>query len=214
MKFVVIVTEGEVSEPCALDGLVKFFRSQAPQAYAHLEVITVPLGGNQGYKELSRLAGEKVAELVSKYDMHGEDDEIIRVLVCDYDDMDECGVKVGELREEMEGWGYMLCVTRPKFEYFVARLFFSEEELVNVNAEALAGKIQEGIDKYNEGREEAIRIPAYGKRRGEAERCLGTIFNLDPSFVDKACEIDDRPNGKQYTELPKLVRMLRELFGV
>ncbi len=214
MKFVIIVTEGEVSEPCVIDGLVKYFRSQAPQVYAHLEVITVPLGGNQGYKELSRRASEKIWELVSKYDMYGDEDEIVKVLVCDYDNMDECGVKVEELRKEMEEWGYMLCVTRPKFEYFVARLFFSKGELAKVNAEGLMGKIQEGIDKYNEGREAAIRIPAYGKKRGEAERCLGMMFNLDPGFVDKACEMEDESDGEQYTELPRLVRMLKELFGV
>lgn len=214
MKFVIIVTEGEVSEPCAIDGLVKLFRSQAPQVYAYLEVMTVSLGGNQGYKELFERAEAKVAELVEKYEIDYENDEIVKALVCDYDSMDNCGIGVGDLREKAGEFGFTLYVSKPKFEYFIARLFFSKEELRRVNSGALVGKIQEGIDGYNEGREEAIRIPPYGKKRGEAERCLKTMFNLDPEFVNKACEVIVESEGEQYTELPLLIMMLREFFGV
>lgn len=212
MKFVFICTEGESSEPSGISAIVSNFRSQVPEAYKTLEVLPIPLGGNHGYKNLVSLCIEQVRAKMDEFEYDAIFDECYKFIVCDYDNIDASGIDLQELRDSAETVGFKLLITRPKFEYFVARHFFSEDELLSVNSAALNGKIQQGIEKYNAKKPTYLHIPSYGKNKTASKNCLGALYNFDPSFIDIACSIEANINSGQYTELPELIKFLRDLF--
>ena len=190
MKYILICVEGGSSEPGIIKGFMGHLRGQAPaNVCGRIEVVPLPLGGNQGYtEELFEKAKEKVDEYIKTWEIKerttnsvkagdagetviaekgadgNEDDangadEIERYIVCDYDNIDKSKTTLEQLREDAKKKGFKLIVTRPKIEYFIARHFFSEEELSTVTAPALAGKINEGIEKYNADKESFLQLP-------------------------------------------------------
>lgn len=213
MKHVLICTEGNSSEPGAIESFVRCLRGQAPATlYGRVEVRSLLLEGNHGYTKLVEAAEAEVEQYIKEWEIETPDDEIERFLVCDYDNIDETKTTLEALRESAATKGFRLIVTRPKFEYFIARHFFTEEELSSVSPAALAGKIKEGIDNYNSGKADFLHIPPYSKKRSAAQRCLGALYNFDPSFMDVACNINVNTSREQFTEFPKLLLHLKKLF--
>lgn len=212
MKVVLICTEGQSSEPGNVNAIVNYFRSQVPDAYRRLEILPIPLNGNHGYRDLPQRAAEMVDQKLQEFELDPSQNEVYRFLVCDYDNMDLLGVDIEALRIAAKDKHFQLIVTKPKFEYFIARHFFTADELLTTNDAALIGKIQEGIDRYNADRPAYLQIPPYNKSHQQSCRCLGTLYNFDPSFIDRICDMEVDTSQDQYSELPILVRFLRELF--
>lgn len=211
MKFIAICTEGDNSEPSGVQGAVGFFRSQAPNIYKKLEIVPIGLGGNQGYEHLVEKAEQCVnEELIAPGFIDQDKDELEKLLVCDYDDIEKSHITIDELRAKAKNFGYKIFISRPNFEYFVARLFFTEQELSLV--EDLEEKINEGIREYNAGRPVEFQVPQYSKKKFVARDCLSGLFNYDPTFVGRACSIGVDSSKDRYTELPELFCYLRELF--
>lgn len=63
MLFILLCTEGEVTEPEYLDALVNSIKGQSPQTGdSMVDIISIPLGGNQGHRRLVESADQKVKD--------------------------------------------------------------------------------------------------------------------------------------------------------
>ena len=205
MIYLLACVEGESTEPNIVDGIVLFLRSQKPQAYKKVEVETIPLSGNHGHLKLIERAKAEAEKYIREYDIQTPPDEVKKYLVVDFDRLNEHGIDYDDFRKKIIQNGFIPIFTRPKIEYFIARLFYDKEELTGLTPAQIDQKITEGIDNFNEGKDEILRIPPYGKKKSEALRCLQTMFNLDPVFLERAKNIEVEHNGEQFTEMAILI---------
>ncbi len=216
IKHIIVGVEGEVTEVASMRSVLGVLRQQAPHGYANLEVVLLSLKGNHGH---SHILIEKFEELVREYEKNPDncvssDDEVIKVLVCDYDDMHEHGVNERDFRAEVEEAGAIVIISKPKFELFVAGLFWGEDDLMRMlkSGKDLGGIIKEGIKKYNDGCDfDFQKIPPYSKRHHQADNWFATVFNLDPVFLERAKNMS-LVDQDFYTEIPRLIKMIAEFF--
>ena len=213
MICVLACVEGESTEPNIVDGIVRFLRSQRPlDAYGKVEIVPLSLGGNHGHRALVERAIEKANEYLEEYEIMAPSDEIRKYLVVDYDKLDKHGVDFTQFRDDVISSGFIPIVTRPKIEYFIARLFYDEEDLIGLSVAKIDEKVEEGIKRFNEGKDAVCTIPPYSKQKPAAERCLQTIFNLDPAFLERARNIEAKSSGEYFTELPILIEEMCQVL--
>lgn len=213
MIYILACVEGEATEPNIVEGIVLFLRSQKPQAYKSVEVVPLPLGGNHGHTEIIKHAKLAVAQFIDDYDIKTPPDNVRKYLVIDFDKLDERGIDYNLFRKDILENGFIPIITRPKIEYFIARLFFDKDELDGLSAAKIDQKIQEGIDQFNTGKDSIITIPPYGKKKDKAMRCLQTMFNLDPAFLERARNMESDFHSNYYTELSILIDDIANLLG-
>lgn len=104
ITFLLVFTEGQNSEPAFINSLVRYLQSQQPTgARSSIEVIPMPLDGNQGYS-VSRIGGiitEHSNEYKAEWNDFDDQIAISKVLVCDYDNMEKYGIDERAFREQM-----------------------------------------------------------------------------------------------------------------
>lgn len=219
IKHVIVGVEGKVSEAAMIQKMLFSLRQQAPHGYAHLEVVSLSLGGNHGYSDtLFDKYDEEVQKYLKdpKHCFEEGDDEVIRVLVCDYDEMERYGVKEEEFRKRVKDSGITIVMSKPKFELFVALIICGPEALEERLKKRmdLTTIINEGIKEYNNKCEfEFQKISPYSKKQHQAENWFWELFDRNPVFLQRALGANFGNVGDEfYTEVPELMRLIGGFF--
>lgn len=226
MLFVLICTEGEVSEPVCIDAFLASIGTQNPRSGEEFaEVIPVPLKSNHGFKILVDKANEAIEKLENNKDSllhlavaeHEATKE--KWLVCDYDQMDELNVSFDDFAEAVRASGYELVMNKPNFEYFVLAVLAGWDVANKTHKSNFIGEINRHIDNLNaenkkvKGFSDALMIPHYDKGRRVAEKFFGMLFSYNKELLLDliAHEI---PKGERYSDMPTLIERLRRLYSV
>lgn len=226
MLFVLICTEGDNSEPeclTALDAALK--NGQVPQEVVRfVEVLPIPLGGNQGHTKLVEKANKQVEIMEGDPDslLHlalSEDEaECDKWIVCDYDALDAADITLEELRQQASKAGYKLVINKPKFEYFVLCLLIGAKAANKVESGRYFIEINKRIDDLNEqnktqkGFTDAMNIPHYSKKKYVTREFFGKLFSHNIELLDNLpAEYLDEDN--QFTEMHGLISAIRSLYS-
>lgn len=217
MKYIIAGVEGEVTEPAGIVGALNSLKQQSPLGYAHLEVVPLSLGGNHGHGEVLIL---KYKEEVEKYLNNPEhcvesDDEICKFLVCDDDGMAEYGVEESVFRKKVVEIGAIPIISKPNFEYFVARLFWDENELTTMLRKrmGLNDIIRRGIEEYNKTcKYDFQMVSPYMKKHHQTEDWFWRLFDMNPEFLRRAINTSVDIRREYYTEVPLLLKEIAEHF--
>lgn len=223
MQFILICTEGKVTEPECIKALDITFKGQVPQQNGlFVEVIPVPVGGNQGHVKLIQKSNEKVNELILDDDQPisfaEPGDEIDKWLVCDYDELDKSGINLEGLRKEALDNGYKLIVSKPNFEFFVLSILVGVAEARKVNPVNYKDAIDDAIKHLNARNAEeknfsdAMMIPKYSKNRRKAEMFFSQLFIRNPDLAHALAEIVEIDYKGNFSEVPTLVAALRSAY--
>lgn len=217
MKYILIGTEGESTEPATIGSIVAALRQQSPRGYAHLEVVPLPLGGHHGHGDrLIKEFDKKVAEYIKNPNHCVEPtDEIIKFIACDHDRMEEHGINEQDFRTKVIASGATPIITKPKSEYFTARIFFGKDELAEKlnKGENLESLISKGIEAYNKTCDyDFQKLPHYSKKRYAAKNWFSTLFDRNPEFLEKAASLNIDTDADYYSELPLLIRQIIKDF--
>lgn len=210
MRYILICTEGENSEPESVEQIdVALFGHYA--GTTHTEIMPIRLGGNQGYTELIKVANEKVSEsILDEFVETGE--QVDKYLICDYDDIEEKDITIEELRERAKNDGYILIVNKPNFEFFILLLLLPVEEAVKINSANYMQIINEQIKKLNYTAPAGIpNIPKYGKKKHQAENCISKLLLLRPTILDEMCALEPDLAAECYSEMPILIKELAHI---
>jgi len=224
MLFVLVCTEGEASEPACIDELHKVLKTQRPQSgEVFVEILTIPLGGNQGHRKIIDKAERQIAitaqdpeKLLS---FAQDEDEQVKWLICDHDKMDEAGVDIKEFREHVKEAGYTLVMNKPNFEFFVVALLVGIEVAQTLKPKEYADVIEREIEALNtrnrseKGFSENMMIPPYSKKRYVSIDFFAKLLGYHPELLHSLpeVEIDDNAN---FTEMPKLINALKKIYGI
>lgn len=220
MLFILVCTEGNVSEPSYLEALSSALGGQAPhKTGAALETIILPLGGNHGHNKIIQKAEEAIAKKEgdqnSILSLKGEDDTCEKWLLCDYDDMEEHGANIDALRQEAEKAGYTLIVSKPNFETFVLMHFLEPSEIAKIKPKdyvsVINSKVAE-LNKLNEakGYSDSMKIPPYSKKKYAAPKFFGLLLG-DMELVEAVLSRNVDLSCNCYSEMPKMIQRLKEL---
>lgn len=226
MLFVLICTEGDNSEPECLTALDTSLKNgQVPQeVVSFVEVLPIPLGGNQGHTRLVAKANKQVETMEKDIDsllhlaMSEDEAECDKWIVCDYDALDDANITLKELRQQAADAGYTLVVNKPKFEYFVLCLLVGADLANRVESGQYFVEINKQIDILNErnktekGFTDIMSIPHYSKKKYVTREFFGKLFSYNIELLenlpDEYSDEDD-----QFTEMHKLVRAIRLLYS-
>jgi hypothetical protein len=221
MILMLVCTEGKVSEPAYIDALVAALGGQAPRNISkNVDVLPIPLSGNHGHAKLIEIANRAV-ELYSRdsiVSLAGEEDTIEKWIIVDYDDMDKHGVVVADLMAQAEAAGYILVVNKPKFEFFVLTQLAGIDAARSVSPALYASNINAYInelnetDKNNKGFSKGMLMPSYSKKKHKAKKLFDLLLGYHPELIDKAMALSIDINEDCYTEMPKIVRRIKELY--
>jgi len=224
MLFVLICTEGEVSEPVCIDAFLASINTQSPRPGDDFtEVIPVPLKSNHGFKVLVDRANKAIEKLENDKNsllhlatVEGEATKE-KWLVCDYDQMDELGISFEEFAEMVEASGYRLIMNKPNFEYFILAVLAGWDVANKTHKSSIVGEINRYIDKLNaenkktKGFSDALMIPHYGKGRRVAEKFFGMLFSYNQELLlDLMAQ--EVPDNERYSDMPILIERLRKLY--
>jgi hypothetical protein len=220
MLFVLICTEGEVSEPEYLKAIGDSLRGQAPQlAAANVEVIPVPLGGNQGYNALIDKANQEIAAYFANPDNCIEDsDTVEKWLVCDYDDIEKSGVNIDDIRKQALSDNFKLIINKPNFEFFLLLHFMMPEDAAKVKPKDYITEINSHIEAVNlsnkndKGFTDSMKISPYSKKKYVARNCFGGLFTFNPELIEVVAELDIDTSAGRYSEMPELARRIKEIY--
>lgn len=217
MRYILVGTEGEATEPASIEGVLAPLRQQSPRGYANLEVVPLPVGGHHGHGD--RLITEferRVTEYISNPDNCVEPtDDIVKYLEVDYDKMEEHDVAEDDFRKKVIAVGAIPIITKPKSEYFVARLFYDEAEVLEKldRGEDPTSIINRGVKAYNDTCEyDFQRLPLYSKKQHRADSWFGMLFDRNPDFLRRAIGMNVDISQKYYTEIPELIRVIARYF--
>lgn len=225
MIFALICTEGDVSEPAYIRAISSALGGQAPRNIStNVEILPIPLGGNQGHKNLLEVADRRIDEYAQSEDsllgLVGLEDSIEKWIIVDFDDMDTHGIDENELRADVESAGYTLVVSKPNFEFFVLASMTDLETATTAAAKnQVKSMINERIATLNEedsrkGFSKAALMPSkYSKKTYVAEKLFSLMLDRHPKLIKKAAELRVDVAADSYTEMPVIVRRLLELYG-
>lgn len=219
MIVLAVCTEGENSEPNYIEALKNVLFGTVFGGNTVVEVVPVPLGGNQGFKKIFEKAN---AELESRkrdprdiLSVLEEDDEIEKWLIVDYDKMYRYGVSEEWMRGEAVRNGYVLIINKPNFEFFVLAHFIPIVEVAEVATKDLKNTINDRISDYNSQRGfnedefSALRLPKYSKGCFQSKdlfwRLLDQNINLLNIFNKERSYCDD----EHYTEMWKIIERIK-----
>jgi hypothetical protein len=224
--FVLICTEGDNSEPeclVALDASLK--NGQVPQEVVRfVEVLPIPLGGNQGHTKLVEKANEqvKIMEMDPDSLLHlalaEVEAECDKWIVCDYDALDESKITLDELRDQASKAGYRLVVNKPKFEYFVLCLLIGTDAASKVEPGRYFVEINKQVDVLNErnktekGFTDAMNIPHYSKKKYVTREFFGKLFSHNIELLDNLPD-ENSDEGDQFTEMSRLINAIQSLYS-
>ena len=222
MLFVIVCTEGAVSEPECLNALLDSIKGQAPLGgNKFVEVLPVPLGGNQGHVKLIERAEGQIERLrkdpESLLSITESGDEYDKWLVCDYDNMDESGVEFDKFKEAVAISGYTLIVNKPNFEYFVLCLIAGVDIANKTRHANYFKKINEHVgllnikNKSEKGFTDSMTIPPYSKKKYEARAFFSKLLQFNPELLQSLAE--KAPNSSDFTDMPKLIRTLKSIYS-
>lgn len=226
MLFVLICTEGEVSEPVCIEAFLASINTQSPRSGDEFaEVIHVPLKSNHGFKILVDKANKAIEKLENNKDslLHlatteGEATKE-KWLVCDYDQMDELNVSFEDFAEIVKSSGYQLVMSKPNFEYFILAIIAGWDVANKTHKSNIVGEINLHVDKLNaenkktKGFSDALMIPHYDKGRRVAEKFFGMLFSYNQELLLDLMT-QDIPDNERYSDMPTLIERLRKLYLV
>lgn len=226
MLFVLICTEGEVSEPVCIDAFLTSISTQSPRSGDEFaEVIPVPLKSNHGFKVLVDRANKAIEKLENDKDsllhlatVEGEATKE-KWLVCDYDQMDELNISFDDFAKAVKDSGYELVMNKPNFEYFVLAILAGWDVANKTNKSNFVGEINRSIDKLNaenkrtKGFSDALMIPHYDKSRRVAEKFFGMLFSYNQELLLNLMA-QDVPDNERCSDMPTLIERLRRLYSV
>jgi hypothetical protein len=218
MLFVLICTEGKNSEPICVDSITAVLREGSPTIVAgKTETVPIPLGGTHGYTRLLEIADRKVDEYIKNPENLVEpSDEVQKWLICDYDDIERSNITIEKFREAGATAGYEVVINKPNFEYFVLSLFIAPEEIVGIDKTNYKQKIDASITELNKqlGTEySGLKIPPYSKKKYVVQELFGKLFHQHPELIDSIVNMAVDTTASHYTEMPKLVKKLKEIYG-
>ena len=224
--FVLICTEGDNSEPeclTALDASLK--NGQVPQEVINfVEVLPIPLGGNQGHTRLVAKANEEIKIMegdpgsLLHLALSEDEAECDRWIVCDYDALDDADITLGELRQQASDAGYKLVVNKPKFEYFVLCLLIGADLASKVEPGQYFIEINKRIDALNErnrtekGFTDAMNIPHYSKKKYVTREFFGKLFSNNIELLDNLPD-EHSDEEDQFTAMLELINAIRLLYS-
>lgn len=225
MLIVLVCTEGEVSEPAYIKALKSTYSGQAPSAkLAAVEILPLPLGGNQGHVKLIETANEKVSQaetdqesilsLMEEYD----DTECEKWLICDYDDMDKHGVEIDELRQKAEESGYHLVINKPNFEAFVLMHFISVDKIAKLDPKSYKGEINRQVDLLNtknleKGFTKTMLTPPYAKKKYHAETFFGSLLPQNIELINEVLLHKPEYDKTCFSEMPTIIARLKDIYS-
>lgn len=223
MIFMLICTEGEVSEPAFLSALCSNLKGQAPKNIStKVEIIPLPLGGNHGHRKLIEVANTEVEKYCKNEDNYitlaGKDDRIEKWIVVDYDKMNKRGVDPKKLREEAKKNGYTLVINNPNFEFFIlATLACPGKTISSVKPNYLTNEINMHILSLNKedtakGFGKNMLMPLYSKKLHVADKLFSGMLGYHPELIDKAANLNVDVSASHYTEMPKLLKQIQGLY--
>lgn len=226
MLFVLICTEGEVSEPVCVEAFLTSISTQSPRSGDEFaEVIPVPLKSNHGFKILVDRANTAIEKLENDTDsllhlamVEGEATKE-KWLVCDYDQMDELNVSFDDFSKAVKDSGYELVMNKPNFEYFVLAVLAGWDVANKTYERNFVGEINRYIDKLNaenkrtKGFSDALMIPHYDKSRRVSEKFFGMLFSYNQELLLNLMA-QEVPDNERYSDMLVLIERLRKLYSV
>lgn len=224
MLFVLVCTEGEVSEPACIDELHRSLKTQRPQSGdVFVEILTIPLGGNQGHRKIIDKAERQIAITAQDPErllsLAQDEDEQVKWLICDHDKMDEAGVDIQEFRQQVEAAGFTLVMNKPNFEFFVVALLVGIEAAQMLKPKEYADVIQREIESLNErnrsekGFGDAMMIPPYSKKKYVSVDFFAKLLSYHPELLHSLPEVEI-DNNTNFTEMPRLINALKKIYGI
>lgn len=224
MLFVLVCTEGDVSEPVCIEELHKVLKGQRPQSgEAFVEIVTIPLGGNQGHKKIIAKAEREIGLVAQDSErllsLAQEDDERQKWLICDHDKMDQAGIDLQDFRTQVAAAGYTLVMNKPNFEFFVLALLIGIDAAQDVKQKDYADVIEREIESLNQrnrkekGFTDNMMIPPYSKKKYVSIDFFGKLMHYHPELLQglTETEVNDSVN---FTEMPKLINALKTIYGI
>jgi hypothetical protein len=222
MIFMLICTEGKVSEPAYIRALESAVRGQAPMDVSmNIEVLPVPLGGNHGHAKLVETADGAITDYGrsgSLLSLAGDDDVIEKWIIVDHDDMEKHGVEPEGLRQEAQEAGYSLVISKPNFELFVLAGLSDLATAMSTDKKQLKSKINTHIARLNQddvdqkGFTKPMLMPKYSKKEYVADKLFKCMLGYHPELVQKMAALQVDVTAEQYTEMPKVVQRILELY--
>lgn len=222
MIFMLICTEGDVSEPAYIRAASKTLGSQVPRSVStNIEVLPISLGGNQGHTELIAAADKAIEKYSadSVLSIAGDEDTIEKWIIVDYDDMDKHGVNPTDLRQEAKNAGYALIISKPNFEFFVLASLTDTARASAVGKNQIVTEIELCIKSLNEidsnqkGFSKEMLMPAsYSKKTHVAEKLFSCMLLNHPELIANAAMLYVDIDAEHYTEMPEIVKRLMQLY--
>jgi hypothetical protein len=129
--------------------------------------------------------------------------------------MAEHGIEESVFRKKVVEIGATPIISKPNFEYFVARLFWDENELTTMLRKrmGLNDIIRRGIEEYNQTcKYDFQMISPYMKKHHQTEDWLWRLFDMNPEFLRRAINMSVDIRREYYTEVPLLLREIAEHF--
>lgn len=226
MLVVAICTEGDNSEPAYIKALKLVFSGTAPQLDdIGLQIVSVPLHGNQGHKKILEKADKAIEAEKTNTDPKAPsilslveaEDEVEKWIICDFDKMNLAGVDIARLRSDAKVAGYELVVTRPNFEFFILLHFISFDEAVKIKPANYETKLNELIVQYNNSMgfnsplKQGLRLPKYSKKKYIAPDLFCKLLNGD--LLERVANIPFDETSEKFSEMPRVICRIREIYG-
>jgi hypothetical protein len=224
MLFVLICTEGEVSEPECIKAFLSTLKNQVPRSgEENVDVIPVPVNGNHGYKVLAERADAQITLVEADEDflLHYADPGSTKEkwLVCDYDQLDDSGITYEEFKDIVTKAGFHLVMSKPNFEYYVLAVLAGWDVANSTHESNFVGEINKYVDRLNEANKEeknfsaALMLPHYSKKLHVAEEFFGKLFHYNQELLLNLHETDNT-SADRFSDMPLLVARLEELHSL
>lgn len=224
MIFVLICTEGQVSEPSYLRTLSDVVSGQRPTSIStNVEILPIPLGGNQGHVKLVKAANTAIEVHCKKQDsilsIADDNDSIERWLIVDYDDMDSHNIDISSLRQEAQDNGYTLVVNKPNFEFFVLAHFLEPNAIATIRPNRYISNIDTHTTRLNNtnrrgrGFTRAMFMPPYSKNKHAANKFFGLLLHYHPELIERMKNFEVNIDETRYTEMPLIINRIIDIYS-
>lgn len=227
MLFLFICTEGDSSEPGYIRALKRKCSGQAPnEKNAHLEIIPLPLGGNQGHRGIFERADEAIGKYIRDFSDGNEDVfwdcvQHEKWLICDYDNMNEHDITEADLRKKAEDRGFNLVINKPNFEFFILLHFYENKVAYSFKPREYEIKTNEAIEKINSDNAllfgknvDFYVIPKYTKRQTNTEMLFDRLLEYGPvSLEEVSYRCSNSADAEKYSNMGELIERIAYLFS-
>jgi hypothetical protein len=190
---------------------------------SNVQILPLPLGGNQGHKKLIQAATAVIKEHCKNPDnlasIADENDSLEKWLIVDYDNMDQHGVDVDTLKQEAQSSGYTLIVNKPNFEFFVLAHFRNLDDIASIRPDQYVNHIGKSVKELNikniaeRGFTKEMAIPPYSKKLHIANKFFGMLLDYHPELIDKLSSLEVDTTKSQYTEMSVIINRIREIYS-